>query len=421
MQSTVRHYVLRTLKHYAVFSVRSLRNCGHYAVLCLRNIMEFQKEWTMKECSRSGSLIVEIISLCFSKELNYLIRNLIIDFPTDIPGDIPIGIQGPPAVAPVPPVAVENIGAPAMNPLNPSRKRPARVPGLVGTSAAYLVPDNIRKKFVDGWNVHVPLTFLTDKGCLLKDKSAVDASLELLSINSSTGIIQTSSTSLIDDGELDLTFDEWHQAWRRLLDLIRSWVAHEFALWETHYLFILNKENRAELWPLYLTYDVEIRKRSVQTGIDPSQFSIAIWNDLEARYTAKKVLSIVRSDLKHQTNRTSSDKHKPRNPGNKSSFRDHRQSSSESQKTGRCLFCGDRTKDHLSRNCTATCFSNGVPCHLHRIEPSGTHQSKSGKRYCYAWNGISGCDDGSACTRGEHLCTLCGTSAHTAQQCSVVP
>ena len=47
-------------------------------------------------------------------------------------------------------------------------KRPARIPGLVGTNAAFLVPDNIRKKFIEGWTVHVPLTFLTDKGCLLK-------------------------------------------------------------------------------------------------------------------------------------------------------------------------------------------------------------------------------------------------------------
>ena len=62
------------------------------------------------------------------------------------------------------------IPIPPLNPLTPSRKRPARTPGLTGNNAAFLVPDHIRKKFADGWSVHVPLTFLTDRGCLLKDK-----------------------------------------------------------------------------------------------------------------------------------------------------------------------------------------------------------------------------------------------------------
>ena len=307
---------------------------------------------------------------------------------------------------------------PTVNPLTPARKRPARVPGLVGTSAAFIVPDNIRKKFAEGWVVHIPLTFLTDKGCLMKDKSTVSLSQDVLTIDNATGTIQTSSTSLANEGELDLTFDEWHQAWRRLLDLIRNFLPHEYPLWEIHYSFILNNENRAKLWPIYLAYDAEIRKRAVQTGIDPSQFSIAIWNDLEHRYATKKVLAIVRADLRQQSSQLQSDKNKP---CNRSSFRETQQSISDPTKTGRCIFCGDCTRNHLSRNCTATCTSNGLPCHLYRQEPFGTRQSKLGKRYCYAWNGPSGCEDGSTCNRGEHLCTLCGANSHAAQQCGAVP
>ena len=300
-----------------------------------------------------------------------------------------------------------------------SRRRPVRTPGLAGTNAAFLVPDHIRKKFADGWNVHVPLTFLTDKGCLLKNKPIIAASQEILTIDNVTGQIQTSSKPLTDDGELDLTFDEWHQAWRRLLELIRTFVPTESLMWEIHYSYILNNENRAEMWPLYLAYDAEIRKRATQLPIDPSVFSIGIWNDLESRYTAKKVLSIVQSDLKHLTNRTpaNNDKQNPRTPSQNTSFRGQNPSPTDSPKTGRCIFCGDRSKTHLSRNCVASCNTNGIPCHLHRAEPSGTRQSKSGKRYCFAWNGPSSCDKGSACRRGEHLCTLCGSTSHTAQQC----
>ena len=248
------------------------------------------------------------------------------------------------------------------------------MPGLTGTNAAFLVPDHIRKKFAEGWNIHVPLTFLTDKGCLLKNKPLAGAAQEVLSIDSATGRIITTSKPLSDNGELDLTFDEWHQAWRRLLDLIKTFLPEEFLMWETHYLYILNNENRAELWPLYLAYDAEIRKRATQLSIDPSVFSIGIWNDLEVRYTAKKVLSLVQSDLRQLPDRSAVYAPNPQLPNNDrtvsqgSSFR-NQQPSSDVSKTGRCIFCGDRSKTHLSRNCTASSYANGTPCHLCRQEP----------------------------------------------------
>jgi hypothetical protein len=341
--------------------------------------------------------------------------------------DLPI-VQNPPCNNV--PNAINLNTLPAVDPMISSRKRPTRTPGLVGTNAAFLVPDFIRKKFSDGWTVHIPLTYLTDKGCLLKDRPLAGASQELLTIDGVTGRIQTSSKSLSDAGELDLTFDEWHQAWCRLLDLIRTFLPNEFLMWEIHYSSILNNENRAELWPLYLAYDAEIRRRATQLPIDPSVFSIGIWNDLETRYTAKKVFSMVQAELKQYPGRVSPlrqdtslnaySQQNSRNPSQNYSFRNRQYSSSDASKTGRCIFCGDRSKNHLSRNCTAACNTNGSPCHLHRVEPSGTRQSKSGKRYCYAWNGPSGCDKNASCRRGEHWCTLCGATSHNAQHCNTV-
>jgi hypothetical protein len=72
---------------------------------------------------------------------------------------------------------------PPVEPTTPSCKRSAHTLGLLGTSTAYLVPDHIRKKFIDGWAVHVSLTFLTNKGCLLKDKSISSLSQDLLTID----------------------------------------------------------------------------------------------------------------------------------------------------------------------------------------------------------------------------------------------
>lgn len=309
---------------------------------------------------------------------------------------------------------IQNPPIPLVEPSTSSRKRPARTLGLLGTSAAYLVPDHIRKKFIDGWNVHVPLTFLTDKGCLLKNKSTDPSTQDLLTIDN--GRILATTKPLSDDGELDLTFDEWHQAWRRLLNLIRTYIPEEYTLWELHYSFILNNDNRAELWPLYLAYDSEIRRRSTQLPIDPSQFSIGIWNDLETRFTARKVLSMVQTDLRPHSNHPHTPRDFPKNPGRSSSFRTISQ---QSDRPSRCFICGDRSKDHVSRYCSATLNTSGHPCHLLRQGSSSKRQSKSGKPYCFAWNGISGCTQ-SPCSRGEHWCTLCGSKSHNAQQCTIV-
>ena len=321
---------------------------------------------------------------------------------------------------PTPRVHPQNEQIPTVDPSTPSRKRPMCTPGLVGTNAAFLVPEHIRKKFVDGWNVHIPLTYLTDKGCLVRDKPSTSSSQDVLTIDNTTGQLLASSKPLFDDGELDLSFDEWHQAWHHLLDLVKVYLPDEFPMWEVHYSFILNNHNRAELWPLYLAYDAEIRKRSVQLPIDPSQFSIGIWNDLESRYTAKKIFSLVQADLKSHSNARPS--FAPRNTNTNNSFRNQRSHHHhvDSSKSYRCIFCGDRSKSHGSRNCSATTNTSGSPCHLLRQGSSGPRVAKSGKNYCYAWNGTSGCDNGSSCQRGEHWCTLCGTTAHNAQTCNII-
>ena len=345
-----------------------------------------------------------------------------------------------PPVHSVPVIETHNAPSLPMEPLTPSRKRPTRTPGLVGTNAAFLVPDHIRKKFSDGWNVHIPLTYLTDKGCLLRDKLAASSSQNVLTIDNASGQISSISKPLLDDGELDLTFDEWHQAWRRLLDLIKTFLPDEFSMWETHHSFILNRENRAELWPLYLAYDAEIRKRTTQLPIDPSVFSLGIWNDLEARYTANKVYSLVKSDLRQHPNYHNSSQHSNLNPryqnnipanrehtyppnsrfhNRNSSFRGHsRFPQSDIQKLGRCIFCGDTSRSHASRNCFATTLVNGSPCYLLKTGPSNIRQCKSGKSYCFSWNGLSGCEQSHSCQKGEHCCTLCGSKSHNAQQCN---
>lgn len=94
------------------------------------------------------------------------------------------------------------------------RKRPARQLGLLSTNAAFLVPDFIRKKFMDGWTVHVPLTYLTDSYCAFSNHSSAKALQDSFSFDAASGNVISNPKPLPSDGELKMTFDEWHQAWR---------------------------------------------------------------------------------------------------------------------------------------------------------------------------------------------------------------
>jgi hypothetical protein len=228
--------------------------------------------------------------------------------------------------------------------------------------------------------------YLTDRGCLLKNKSLLSAGQDILSYDPSTGQVLTTSESKVlnGNGELDLTFDEWHQAWRCLLELIKAFVPQEFLLWEVHYNYILNNANRAEMWSLFLVYDVEIRRRATQSPIDPSQFSLGIWNNLESRYHTKKVVALVQADLKQYTDRFSAPNspnpsaHIPQNMTQSLSFHNQHHPLPDNPKIGCCIFCGDCSKSHPSKLCTAMCYADGSLCHLTRQEPTGQRVSKSG-------------------------------------------
>src|SRR5260221_8487401 len=115
-------------------------------------------------------------------------------------------------------------------------KRPSQILGAFAAGAGYLVADAIQNKFRSGWTVHIPLTFLTDKYCTYKKSTALFH--DSPSVDEASGQIITASKTLSDIGELNLTFEEWHQAWRRLLPLIREFLPDNYNAWNTHFLTI---------------------------------------------------------------------------------------------------------------------------------------------------------------------------------------
>ena len=106
------------------------------------------------------------------------------------------------------------------------------------SSGGYIVPDAIRDKFAK-WEVHIPLTYLTDSFCSSQHMTQSSLSDFLAVID---GQLTTKSKLLSPVSELNMTFDEWHQAWQCLLKLIEQYHPDELALWRTHYSSIMVKE-----------------------------------------------------------------------------------------------------------------------------------------------------------------------------------
>ncbi|KAJ7844036.1 hypothetical protein B0H13DRAFT_1453042, partial [Mycena leptocephala] len=151
----------------------------------------------------------------------------------------------------------------------------------------YLIPEAIRKKFVDGWKTHVPLHYLIDKYCALSNQASAKELNDLFTMDASSGTIISVAKELPVDRELELTFDEWFQAWGRLLELIKTYVPKEHALWLIHFERILHMPHRAENWALCLEYDSQVRRRALNETFDPSVLQEDIWRQLQTAHIAK--------------------------------------------------------------------------------------------------------------------------------------
>ncbi|KAJ7754014.1 hypothetical protein B0H16DRAFT_1833089, partial [Mycena metata] len=306
-------------------------------------------------------------------------------------------------------------------------KRPAREIGLVASNASFLIPEAIRKKFLSGWDSHVPLHFLTDKFCGLSNSVAAKALNDLFTMDGSSGTVVSVAKELPVEPELALTFDEWFQAWQRLLQLIEEYVANEFHLWLVHYESILHRPSRALQWSLCLAYDSRIRRLSLVTAIDPSQFHLAIWNELETQFITNTAVQTLRADLGLTASR------------GRSQFTNNAGSSSHSFRTSaptapnpnrlaimppnsRCFVCGDSDPNHSSRRCHSRVLINGNEAILLVRKQGEPRKDAEGNSLCFAFNGRAGCTRGANCEQGKHWCSLCGLrdGTHTAQGCAKV-
>lgn len=296
---------------------------------------------------------------------------------------------------------------------------------MMVSGGGFVVPDIIRDKFVK-WETHIPLTYLTDRFCASQPLSQ-SALADVLAVVD--GQVTTKSKTLSPTGELNMTFDEWHQAWQRLLKLIDQYHPDELTLWRTHYSSIMLKETRAEDWPLWLSYDTEVRRRSVTTPLDPSQFQKRLFDDLYIRYSSDRILTQVQSlagpsssthtapSSRYQPYQRPADNGYPSRPRN-DSFRPQPSSPSKHTSRCRCFLCGGLS--HGPKNCASPTLVNGRPLLLAKPATADAPRTdRNGRQYCFGWNGKNGSCTFNQCVR-EHACSLCGDKSHNAQSCPTI-
>ncbi|PPQ83419.1 hypothetical protein CVT24_005588 [Panaeolus cyanescens] len=127
--------------------------------------------------------------------------------------------------------------------------RPIRRIGTKVTDATdFLIPPKVRKIFEHGWREHVPLSMLTDDACTFVQQISLATSRKDL-------YTDPSSPTLLSQ-EVSLNFDQWTQAWERLIKLIKEYVPREYPLWWRHYEFIRTKDTCSSAFPTWLEYDI---------------------------------------------------------------------------------------------------------------------------------------------------------------------
>jgi hypothetical protein len=92
-----------------------------------------------------------------------------------------------------------------------------------------------------------------------------------------------------------MSFLEWHEAWKWLLQLYRELQPEEYMYWQAHYKIICDAPGvTGDDWSVWLAYDVKIRKRRLLEGLDPSIFHQVIWHNFNIRNMLNHIVTATR-------------------------------------------------------------------------------------------------------------------------------
>jgi hypothetical protein len=114
---------------------------------------------------------------------------------------------------------------------------PSITPGRIGDPDCFVIPDAIRQKFLRRV-VHIPLNLLTDATCADQGADTSSALMEFVHHDTMTGQMVNIEKLVLHADKLRMLFTEWHEAWKRLLQLHKEHQPEEFHYWHAHYKII---------------------------------------------------------------------------------------------------------------------------------------------------------------------------------------
>ncbi|EKM75869.1 hypothetical protein AGABI1DRAFT_131775 [Agaricus bisporus var. burnettii JB137-S8] len=294
--------------------------------------------------------------------------------------------------------------------------RPPVVPGMKAEYQPFMVPEIVRKRVIKGWLEHIPLTYLTDQFCVPGGDQGIKG-YQQFKLNRCSEIIIRVEVPLDDTEEHNLSFEDWHGAWVRFLDLLRSYHPTLHGPWKIHFDRICFAPDRSSSWLTWLAYDISLRKQSVHDGIDPKIFHRSHWYLIATDFVKNSISRPLSNQATQSSPRSSGPSRKsPRSNDLATSSTSHAPYGNRPHQRGtshRCLRCGG---PHIARGCFAQTQINGLPVVIFPREDGKLIRDAQGNRYCLSFNGVTGCTS-SNCSNGHHRCTLCKGLEHNAQIC----
>lgn len=259
------------------------------------------------------------------------------------------------------------------------------------------------------WTKYIPLTYLTDRFCIPEPEATSKRSGFML--DNDTGALVTVEQQSRATSESKLTFEEWYQAWIRLLYLIKRYWPFDHDRWMMHFERIRLAPDLSSNWPTWLAYDISVRRQIVTEKIDPGTFHQSAWSRIDAEVTRlayRPPPSNNHNPKSLNRNPSTSFRHNDRQQGHH-----FRPQQTRHRAPTRCLLCAG---PHNSRFCAATTQANGRPLAVTTQDNGKSFSDAEGNRYCFPFNGSSGCTV-ERCPKGLHHCTLCKAQNHGAQSC----
>lgn len=278
-------------------------------------------------------------------------------------------------------------------------------------AVVHFIPKKIMKILREGWKDHISLFYLTDAACESYE-AANSQPRAKITMKGDQLFATAAEDKRTEDKEFSLDLKEWTQAYNKFLYAVIIHFGESYAeYWKIHFSNIFTHDRRDSEWPALMRYCAEIRRRATLGAINPAVWHETIYTHIlhKMRYpdlVAPAGHSTVASSQAHTTSFRAT-KAAPEDA-------DTAKTRGSRNKLAKCFRCA--VPGHSPMSCNRNTQANGKAVIVTKA-PGGKPQI-DGAPFCFAYNSARGCTR-NPCTNPPHICSLCKSTEHGAQQCSV--